>query len=133
MAAPAYWLFIAVGLVWLWDWQAVLGGVMVVAMLLVTTVSLISFYTLPRYPHEDYRPLLRDIAARATQQDTLLASYQWQLGFYHAYLPVPQPRFFAVPGWGEGWAGDKGRPQRLTIWPTSLKLHRACGFQRIRH
>jgi hypothetical protein len=135
VAAPAYWLFMAAGLVWLWDSQPVLAGALAVVMLLVTTVSLLSFYSLPRYPHEDYRPLLRDIAARATAEDTLLASYQWQLGFYHAYLPAPQPRFFAVPGWGEGWAGESGRAQRRQdlshIFETSPRLwfpaHQALG------
>jgi hypothetical protein len=135
VAAPAYWLFVAVGLVWLWDSQAVLAGALVIILLLVTTVSLLSFYTLPRYPHEDYRPLLRDIAARATPEDTLLASYQWQLGFYYAYLPAPQPRFFAIPGWGQEWAGEAGqgrRRQDLThIFQTSPRLwfpaHQALG------
>ncbi|MCK6625983.1 MAG: glycosyltransferase family 39 protein [Anaerolineae bacterium] len=135
VAAPAYWLFMAAGLVWLWDSQPVLAGALAVVMLLVTTVSLLSFYSLPRYSHEDYRPLLRDIAARAAAEDTLLASYQWQLGFYHAYLPAPQPRFFAVPGWGEGWAGESGRDQRRQdlghIFETSPRLwfpaHQALG------
>ncbi|GIK42044.1 MAG: hypothetical protein BroJett011_58770 [Chloroflexota bacterium] len=135
VAAPAYWLFIAAGLVWLWDSQAVLAGVITSVLLLVTAVSLLSFYTLPRYPQEDYRPLLRDIAARATAEDTLLASYQWQLGFYYAYLPAPQPRFFAVPGWGQEWAGEAGQERRrqdLThIFQTSPRLwfpaHQALG------
>jgi hypothetical protein len=122
VAAPAYWLFIAVGLVWLWNWQHLLAGAMVMVMLTVTAVSLTSFYTLPRYPHEDYRPLLRDIAAQATPDDTLLASYQWQLGFYHAYLPTPHPRFFAVPGWGQGWAGDEGHSRRLKDLAAIFKI-----------
>jgi 4-amino-4-deoxy-L-arabinose transferase-like glycosyltransferase len=126
VAAPAYWLFIAAGIIWLWDSQSLLAGVLSIVMLLVTTVSLLSFYTVPRYPDQDYRPLLRDIAARATPQDTLLGSYQWQLGFYYAYLPQPQPHFFAVPGWGEGWASEAGRSQRtqdLThIFETSPRL-----------
>ncbi len=135
VAAPAYWLFIAAGLVWLWDSQAILAGVLAVVMLLVTTVSLLGFYTLPRYPHEDYRPLLRDITAQAAPEDTLLASYQWQLGFYYAYLPTPRPRFFSVPGWGQAWAGEAGRSQRVQdlthIFETSPRLwfpaHQALG------
>lgn len=135
VAAPAYWLFIAAGLVWLWNSQAVLAGVTTLAMLLVTAVSLVGFYTVPRYPHQDYRPLLRDIAARATAEDTLLASYQWQLGFYYAYLPTPQPHFFSVPGWGQGWAGEVGQAQRRQdlshILQTSPRLwfpaHQALG------
>jgi hypothetical protein len=116
LAAPAFWLFIAAGLAWLWQRQPLLIGIGVLALVLITAVSLVGFYTLPRYPNEDYRPLLRDIAARATPADTLLASYQWQLGFYHAYLPNPQPQFYAVPGWGEGWAGvSKTTPRQQDL------------------
>jgi hypothetical protein len=103
-----------------------LVGTVVLALLLITDVSLISFYTIPRYPHEDYRPLLKDIAARATPEDTLLASYQWQLGFYYAYLPPPRPRLFEVPGWGQGWAEARGHPQLIqdltNIFETSPRL-----------
>jgi hypothetical protein len=135
VAAPAYWLFIAAGLATMWNWSRVLTGVAAVVMLLITAVSLAGFYTIPRYPHEDYRPLLRDIAARATAADTLLASYQWQLGFYYAYLSAPQPHFFTVPGWGQGWAGTAGAPRRLKdltdILQTSPRLwfpaHQALG------
>jgi hypothetical protein len=111
LAAPAYWLFIAAGLIWLWDRQYLLVGTAVLATLLVVTVSLTAFYATPRYPHQDYRPLLEEVAARATPQDTLLASYQWQLGFYQAYLSNPRPRLDPVPGWGEAWAGSAGQAQ----------------------
>ncbi len=137
LAAPAYWLLIAAGLIWLWDRQYLLVGTVVLAMLLVVAVSLLSFFSLTRYPHQDYRPLLADIAARATPADTLLASYQWQLGFYLAYLPSPRPTFFVVPGWGEGWAGEAGQPRRQNdlagILARSPRLwfpaHQALGHQ----
>ncbi len=111
LAAPAYWILIGAGIIWLWDRQYLLVGTFVLAMLLIVNISLLSFYSTPRYPRQDYRPLLQDIAARATPNDTLLASYQWQLGFYHAYLPPPRPRLFEVPGWGQGWAGANGQSQ----------------------
>lgn len=113
LAAPAYWLFIAVGIIWLWDKQYLLVGTAVIGLLLVSIVSLIDFYTEPRYPNEDYRPLLGDIAAVSTPADTILGSYQWQLGFYHAYLPPPRPKLFAVPEWGYGWAADAGNAPQL--------------------
>ena len=111
LAAPAYWLFLAAGLVWLGQRQAWLAGLTGLLLLLLTTVSLLGFYSEPRYPEADYRPLLADIAARASPDDTLLASYQWQVGFYEAYLPEPRPRLFTVPGWGKGWAGAVGQAQ----------------------
>jgi 4-amino-4-deoxy-L-arabinose transferase-like glycosyltransferase len=119
LAAPAFWLLIGAGIIRLWDRQYLLVGTVVIAMLLAVTVSLLGFYTTPRYPHQDYRPLLKDIAARATPADTLLASYQWQLGFYHAYLPAPRPALFAVPGWGQGYDDESGRA-RLTTDLTRL-------------
>jgi len=137
LAAPAWWLFIGAGVIWLWDRQYLLVGTVVLAMLLVAAASLTGFYTRPRYPQEDYRPLLRDIAARSTPDDTLLASYQWQLGFYHAYLPEPRPRLYPVPGWGQGWAGAEGQARRLAdltdIFGQSPRLwfpaHQALGHQ----
>jgi hypothetical protein len=127
LAAPAYWLFVSAGLVWLWDRHYLLAGTAAAAILLVICVSLIGFYTVPRYPHEDYRPLLRELAARATPEDLVLASYQWQLGFYEAYLPPPRPQLLVVPGWGQGWSSQAGGAPRLVsdlteIFTTSPRL-----------
>lgn len=113
LAAPAFWLLIGAGLIWLWERQYLLAGAAVVALLLPIVVSLFIFYTDPRYPDEDYRPLLREVAAVATPADTILASYQWQWGFYQAYLPPPRPRLFEVPGWGAGWSAAEGHAAQL--------------------
>jgi hypothetical protein len=137
LAAPAFWIFVAAGIIWLWDRQYLLVGTAVLAMLLVIAVSLVSFYAVPRYSDEDYRPLLADIAARATPADTLLASYQWQLGFYQAYLPPPRPNLVSVPAWGQGWAGLAGQAHLSSdlndIFNQSPRLwfpaHQALGHQ----
>lgn len=113
LAAPAYWLFIAIGFIWLWQRSHLVASLAAAAIFLVSGASLINFYTAPRYPQEDYRPLLREVAARATTEDTLLASYQWQLGFYQAYLPAPHPHYFIVPGWGQGWSSQGGQDSQL--------------------
>ncbi|MCB0213092.1 MAG: glycosyltransferase family 39 protein, partial [Anaerolineae bacterium] len=114
LAAPAYWLLIAAGLRWLWTRHIVIFSGAAAAILLPVLISLMSFYNVPRYPHEDYRPLLTHIAAQATPEDTILASYQWQLGLYRAYLPSPRPQLFPVPGWGRDWSAAAGGQQRLT-------------------
>ena len=114
LVAPAFWLLIAAGLSWAWRRQHLPAGLLLGGLLAPVLISLSVFYTIPRYPNQDYRPLLRQIAARATPADTLLASYQWQLGFYHAYLPMPRPQIFTVPGWGAGWSAQAGNAQRLT-------------------
>jgi len=106
VAAPAYWLLIAVGSERVRHSSATLMVGLMVILTCSMTLPLAGFYYLPRYTLEDYRPLLRDIAARAIPSDTLLASYQWQVGFYQAYLPDPQPTIFLVPAWGQGWDAD---------------------------
>jgi hypothetical protein len=113
LAAPAYWLYTALGLLWLRERHILLAGTAATTMLLVICVTLIGFYSTFRYPHEDYRPLLSEIAAQAVPEDTILASYQWQLGFYQAYLPAPHPKFFVVPGWGQGWSSANPNSQLM--------------------
>ncbi len=120
LVAPAIWLFMAVALVWLWQQQRVLASIAAGGLGLTIVISLTVFYSIPRYPDEDYRPLLKEVAARATAEDTLLGSYQWQLGLYQAYLPLPRPRLFAVPGWGQGWAADAGNAPQLAADLTDI-------------
>ncbi len=106
IAAPAWWLLVGAGLAGLWQKKRALalggGG----ALLAISLIFLADFYTFPRYQDVDYRPLLREVTARATPDDALLASYQWQLGYYHAYLPAPHPQFYPVPAWGKTWGKD---------------------------
>lgn len=120
LAAPAFWLLIAVGLGWLWARHYLFLGLATAGLLLVTLVSLFSFYNWPRYPAEDYRPLLADISAQVTPEDTVLASYQWQLGLYRAYLSAPRPHLFPVPGWGRDWSAAAGGSARLTADLTAI-------------
>lgn len=124
LAAPAWWLLMGAGLAWLSGtplapgqshgsqatWRRPLALGLAAVLLAAQAISLLGFYSLPRYPDADYRGLLRTVRAHSGREDVLLASYQWQMGFYHAYLPAPHPLFYAVPGWGEAWADD---PQRM--------------------
>lgn len=122
LAAPAWWLLMGAGLDWLGGsryasgqrgsraaWRRWLASGLGAILLATQAISLLQFYTLPRYPDADYRGLLRTVRAHSSREDVLLASYQWQLGFYHAYLPAPHPRLYVVPGWGETWADDPPR------------------------
>ncbi len=109
LAAPAWWLLAAAGWAWLGRRSRALFlgcGILLVGSL---AVALADFYTVPRYQDEDYRPLLRYVRTHSSPEDVILASYQWQLGLYQAYLPAPHPRFFVVPGWGKEWADDSQR------------------------
>ncbi len=112
IAAPAWWLLVAAGVVFLWRWRSAAGWISVVAMIVIFGASLFDFYTIPRYPDDDYRPLMAEIAARAAHTDVLLASYQWQLGFYEAYLPQPRPQIYPVPEWGKLWGRDAAAMHR---------------------
>ncbi|MEM7034995.1 MAG: glycosyltransferase family 39 protein [Chloroflexota bacterium] len=103
LAAPAWWTLVGFGLMWLWWRQRLLGIAAAGLVIAINIIGLVDFFTVPRYPDEDYRPLLAKVSAIATPDDILLASYQWQLGFYHAYLPQPQPKLISVPGWGQVW------------------------------
>jgi 4-amino-4-deoxy-L-arabinose transferase-like glycosyltransferase len=119
LAAPAWWVLVGAGLAWLWErsrlrpqrrWllRRLLVGLSVL-LGLAQAAALFGSYSLPRYSDADYRGLLSLVRAQSTDRDVLLASYQWQLGLYHAYLPDPHPQFYVVPGWGETWAADPVR------------------------
>ena len=120
VAAPAWWAMIGAGLLWLYQrrrrWGYAIAGLLAALSLL----SLQDFYQVARYPEEDYRPLLAQISAVASPDDVLLASYQWQLGYYHAYLPEPRPTLYPAPGWGAVWGAD---PARMRADLSNLLAH----------
>ncbi|MFQ5576754.1 MAG: glycosyltransferase family 39 protein, partial [Anaerolineae bacterium] len=112
LAAPAWWLMVAAGATWLWRARPPLAMAAAGLLLAANLIALADFYTVPRYPNDDYRPLLAEIAARAAPADALLASYQWQLGYYHAYLPPSGPQFYPAPEWGVLWGTDPAAMRR---------------------
>ncbi|MDQ7029383.1 MAG: glycosyltransferase family 39 protein, partial [Ardenticatenia bacterium] len=74
-------------------------------LLVADALSLAGFYTIPRYPEDDYRPLLAHVAARQGPGDAWLAVYPWQIGYLRAYLPEKRPAEVAVP---LNWSEDEG-------------------------
>ncbi len=113
VAAPAWWLLVAAGITFLWRWRLWGGQIAVVATVAIFGAGLFDFYTVPRYPDDDYRPLMAEIAARAAPDDVLLASYQWQMGFFEAYLPADsRPQIYPVPQWGKLWGTDDAAMRR---------------------
>ena len=109
LAAPAWWILVGVGLMWLWQRQSLIGIITISGLLLINAISLFDFYGVPRYPEEDYRPMLAEIAAISEPDDQLLASYQWQLGYYHAYLPDRGPQPYICTGMGPD-LGNRRQP-----------------------
>ncbi|MEP7198500.1 MAG: hypothetical protein ABI874_01670, partial [Chloroflexota bacterium] len=71
-------------------------------LLLAEIISLASFYTLPRYPEQDYRALANRINALALPSDVVMCVHPWQVGFLRAYLTVPvSVQMVASPAWGD--------------------------------
>jgi 4-amino-4-deoxy-L-arabinose transferase-like glycosyltransferase len=109
LAAPAWWLLLGAGLAWLWRRSRLMLAGVAAFILVIESVTLLDFYTVPRYPDQDYRALMSYVGAHSNSEDVFLASYQWQVGFYYAYLSPPRPMLYQVPGWGETWAAQPDR------------------------
>lgn len=70
------------------------------ALLLVPSIlGIFIFFTVPRTVEHDYRPIVRYIAEHGRNQDTVIALFPWQVGYWRAYSPrlsdgtrlAPQP------------------------------------------
>jgi len=103
--APAFWLLIAMGLVTLQHRSPDALAQAAAALLAVTTVLALNvFYTAPRYPNDDYRPIMERLQALGRSDDVILTIHPWQEGYVRAYLPTGHPALFAVPA--RKWASD---------------------------
>ncbi len=104
VAAPAFVVLVARGLATVnlsfkLNRIAALG---VAVLLLTSALSLLSFYTVPRYAEQDYRPLAARINALALPSDVVVLVHPWQVGFLQAYLHVPVAlQMVADPAWGD--------------------------------
>lgn len=68
------------------------------ALLSVSAIlPLTAFYTVPRYPNDDYRPLIAQMAALGHPDDTILCVFPWQVGYLETYYPQPRPRIVEAP------------------------------------
>lgn len=67
------------------------GPVALTLLLAAATGGVFTFYTTPRYVTEDYRPILRQIVQQGRNEDTLLAIFPWQVGYWRAYTPQDDP------------------------------------------
>jgi 4-amino-4-deoxy-L-arabinose transferase-like glycosyltransferase len=92
LALPAYLLLVAAALRGLWRerrWLAVLPAA---SFVIVGILSLALFYTVPRYPDDDYRPLAARVRALALPTDAIVAVHPWQVGYLRAYIPEDDAR-----------------------------------------
>lgn len=90
-------------------WNVARAGQAALLLMLATALGgFFTFYTTPRYVGHDYRPIIRQIVQQGRNQDTLLAIFPWQVGYWRAYAPQddplvtgPAPRLLSdsVVGW----------------------------------
>ena len=100
---------------------AVLG--LVVA---TSAASLAAFYTVPRYPDDDYRPLIAHTVEQGSPEDTIFAVYPWQVGYWRSYGSPAGPTAVLTPdtAWGPAVAGalDAALARGRVWFPAHLAL-----------
>jgi len=83
LASPAFFLLVAAGISAI-KYRA-LTVMSLISLISFSSISLYDFYTVPRYPNDDYRPLIAQIQSQAQRGDNFLAIYPWQIGYLESY------------------------------------------------
>ncbi|MEW5718624.1 MAG: hypothetical protein AB1817_08370, partial [Chloroflexota bacterium] len=82
----------------------------------------------PRYPKDDYRPLIAEMQTLAQPDDTFLAIYPWQIGYLEAYYSGAPLTITETPN--DAWiknpaqmqhALDAYRDQNARVWLPALQ------------
>ena len=110
IAAPAFLLLVALGTDALWRRRAWLGAIALVVAAGLSAASLYDFYTVPRYPNDDYRPLIAELQALAQPGDAFLAIYPWQIGYLETYYAGAPLDITETPS--DAWNNHPGLMQR---------------------
>ncbi|MGQ9584246.1 MAG: glycosyltransferase family 39 protein [Anaerolineae bacterium] len=117
LAAPALWLLMGWALAVAWERARPFFWAAGLATLAVWALTLWGFYTVPRYPTEDYRGLVGRVAALDTPDDAVICVFPWQVGYFRAYHPHPFPHLVLtpsqiVPQAVQHWQEDPARRQQ---------------------
>jgi uncharacterized membrane protein len=115
LALPAYLLLLTSGMLVLWRRGRTMAIWVAASYLLAALVSLGFFYAVPRYPDDDYRPLVARVRALGLPGDAVVCIHPWQVGYFQAYMPdassrpalVLTPRQ-VIPYERQLWADDPG-------------------------
>jgi 4-amino-4-deoxy-L-arabinose transferase-like glycosyltransferase len=140
LAQPYYLLLVSAGLCSLWRNRRFLAVLPLAAFLAVDLLSLGFFYSAPRYPGDDYRPLAARIRALGRPSDAIVAVHPWQVGYFQSYLPdTVRPGLVLTPrealSGRQLWADDPARmaadldallARQGRLW---LPAHQAMGRQ----
>ncbi|MCS7221408.1 MAG: glycosyltransferase family 39 protein [Anaerolineae bacterium] len=104
LTAPLLWLMAAIALDDLWRerrWVAMAGGAGWAAL---AALSLATFYLVPRYPADDYRPLIEQVRQQGQPDDVVWCVFPWQVGYFRAYARPGDPLARLLPS--EAWDED---------------------------
>ncbi|MCL7452796.1 MAG: hypothetical protein M8467_07080, partial [Anaerolineae bacterium] len=113
LALPAYLLLLAGALLAVWRRRRILVLAPALSCLLVAVLSLAAFYSIARYPLDDYRPVAERIRGLGLVTDAIVCVHPWQVGYFQAYIPddgarpdlVLTPRR-VLPSENQLWADD---------------------------
>ncbi len=110
LAAPAFVMLVASGIDALWQRRAILGILAAALVALISAASLYDFYTVPRYPNDDYRPLIAQMQQMAQSGDAYLAIYPWQIGYLETYYAGAPLSIVETPS--DTWINNPAQMQR---------------------
>ncbi len=127
LAAPTLWLLATAVLDDLWPqrWREALVSAGAWAGL--AALSLATFYLVPRYAADDYRPLIQQVQQQGQPDDVVWCVFPWQVGYFRAYArpDAPQARLLPSQTWDQAVqdALDETLAQGRRIWlPEHLSL-----------
>ncbi len=92
LALPAYLILVAMGILVVARYRRWLAAATAGLFVLLALVSLGFYYTVPRYPDDDYRPLVERVRALGLPGDAVLCVHPWQVGYFQAYIPDDDAR-----------------------------------------
>lgn len=110
LAAPAFYLIAALGIHELGNRRAGFGTLALTLVTIISFASLYDFYTAPRYPKDDYRPLIADLQTMAQPNDIFLAIYPWQIGYLQTYYHGASLNLIETPN--DAWIKHPAQMQR---------------------
>ncbi len=110
LAAPTFYLIAASGIHKLANRHAGLGALALTLVTIISLTSLYDFYTAPRYPQDDYRPLIADLQTMAQPNDIFLAIYPWQIGYLQTYYHGASLNLIETPN--DAWIKHPAQMQR---------------------
>ena len=113
LALPPFILLLAAALDALWvhvRWVVIATFGLVVA---ISAAASRRFTLVPRYPGDDYRPLIARSVEQGLPEDTVFAVYPWQVGYWRSYGSADGPTAVLTPM-------RTGRPVSLPRWMPAL-------------